>query len=101
MKAALFSIEATGERVFEGYTTAEDWNGWERPLFPFESAQQIAEAVSEYQTAFYDEGADEFVFEVEDSDDERFGAVEVETIGKLYPIGAGVWIWERATNAVS
>lgn len=101
MEAALFSIEATGSRVFEGYTAGELWNGWERPLFPFESAQRIADAVNEFQTAFYDALADEFVFETEDGETERFGAVEVEEIGKLYPIGAGLWIWECVTNAVS
>ncbi len=99
--AAAFALESLGNQLFEGYAEGELWNGWERPLFPFESAQQIAEAANEFQTAFYDALADEFIFETEDGETERFGAVEVEQIGKLYPIGAGLWIWERATNAVS
>lgn len=94
MKPQTFSMEWLPQATFQGYTRGDTWNGWECPLFPFESARRIADAVSEYQTAFYDEGADEFVFEVED-DSERFGAVEVKDIGKLYPIGTGAWIWEK------
>lgn len=95
LQTATFTLDALSGRVFEGYATAEQWNGWERPLFPFESARQITQAASEYQTAFYDEDADEFVFEIVDGETERFGAVAVAGVGKLYSIGAGVWIWER------
>jgi hypothetical protein len=94
MKTAFFSMEATGTRTFAGYSDGQQWNGWERPYFPFDSAQHIAEAMSDYQTAFYDEAADEFVFERELGEAERFGAVEFDGSGKLYPIGAGAWIWE-------
>lgn len=93
---AFFSLETIGDRLFAGYTEREDWNGWARPYFLFETAQQIADAVSEFQTAFYDANADAFVFEVEDDEPEIFGALSVEGIGKIYPIGAGSWIWEKA-----
>jgi len=97
MKRAFFSMDATGDRTFAGYSDGRLWNGWECPSFPFESAQQIAAAVAEYQPAFYDADADQFTFQSEGEEAEHFGGVEVEGIGKLYPIGAGAWIWERST----
>lgn len=98
MKPAFFSMDATGTQTFAGYSDGQLWNGWARPLFSFDSAQQIAEAISQHQTAFYDAEADEFIFEGDDDETERFAAIEVEGIGKLYPIGTGAWLWENKKN---
>ena len=93
MTLSIFASEALGDHSFHGHTDGRDWNGWAHPHFTFEVAQLIADCFSESQTAYYDAATDEFVFENED-DEERFGAVEIEG-QKLYPIGAGSWIWEE------
>jgi len=94
---ANFILDAYIEDIFEGYTKGEEWNGFECPLFTLDSAQHIVEVVGRDQTALYDEAADEFIFAEEDCEDgpDRYGAVEVEGIGKLYPIGSRVWIWGK------
>lgn len=97
IERAVFFLDAYEGVEFEGYTLGEWWNGFECPLFPFESGQRIVEVSGVEQTAFYDESADQFVFaETDDENDpERFAPVHVEGVGKLYPIGARVWTWDR------
>lgn len=89
MRQAQLQMDIMGDQTFAGYTQCEDWNGWARPYFTFEVAQNIVESLRIYQTAHYDTESDELVFE-DDGEEERFGAIEVEG-QKLYPIGAGSW----------
>jgi hypothetical protein len=91
-----FQLDVTGPATFSGHSTGTGWNGWALPHFTFDVAQRIVEAIRLFQDAHYDAIADEFVFETPDGDEERFGAVEIKGLGKLYPIGAGSWIWEEA-----
>lgn len=96
---ATFILDAFEGEEFEGCTQGETWNGFACPYFPFENAQRLMSVLSsDGQTAFYDEKADVFVCAEEDEDEEdayRYGAISVEGLGKLYPIGARVWTWER------
>lgn len=102
-KKARFSLDAYEGEMFEGYTRGETWNGFECPYFLRENAERIIEVFSSRQTAFYDEMADCFVFVSEDNSDEdeaeRFSALEVAGIGRIYPIGAFVWAWDKVEIA--
>lgn len=98
LEKAVFVLDALDGEEFEGYTQGEEWNGFECPYFPFESAQRLMSVLSaDGQTAFYDEKAGRFLYAEEDYEDDPdlYGALEVEGLGKLYPIGALVWTWGR------
>jgi len=101
-----FLLDATAERVFEGHSTGDLWNGWAAPVFTFEQAQKIVAAWHEqHWEALYDKEQDAFVFSVNQEFDtgkseefETFPAMEIEG-RKLYGIGAYVWTWEEAENS--
>jgi transcriptional regulator with XRE-family HTH domain len=101
LKKAFFKIETINNQTFEGYTAGEEWNGWAYPYFTFEQAGEILKAFKSLKTfsgkslnAYYDEKTDSFYFETDSEDEiEEFSVVEIEN-QKLYPIGAGSWIWE-------
>jgi hypothetical protein len=99
---ATFILDAFEGEEFEGYTQGETWNGFACPYFPFERAQRLMAVLSaEGQVAFYDEEADQFVYSEEDEDEEdanRYSALEVEGIGKLYSVGTRVWTWSIITG---
>jgi hypothetical protein len=90
-----FSIE-NGE-AFRGYDLGDTWNGWRMPAFPFAEAQKVAEACS----INYDAKLDAFIFDYDkDYDPEVYSSKEYQTVDgtkKLYAIGAGCWVWEKAT----
>ena len=94
-----FTLELVGDQVFGGFTNGEQWNGWACPYFTFDVGQQIVQSLGKNQVAFYDEASNEFVFDVNGTNDptdyDRFGSIEAEGIGKLYPIGTHAWIWEE------
>lgn len=101
-RKATFVLDAFEGETFEGYTQGETWNGFECPYFPFDSAQRLMEVLQDAgQVAFYDAQHDQFVCAEEDYEDDpdRYSALEVEGIGKIYPIGARVWTWSRAETA--
>lgn len=100
MRAARFVIDTFGDDVFEGFTQGETWNGWARPFFIHEEAQKIVNAHKEQGlNAYYNQQSDEFAFEVASSigDYDVFPCVEISGM-KLYPVGAGCWIWEEVTE---
>ena len=100
---ATFVLDALEGEEFEGYTQDEQWNGFACPHFPLESAQRLMAALSNLgQTAFYDTQTDQFVCAEEDYEDDpdRYGAVEVEGLGKLYAVGSHMWTWTRADELV-
>ena len=103
---AIFVLDAFEDEQFEGYTRGETWNGFACPYFPFESAQHLMNVLSAVgQVAFYDEENDQFVCAEEDyqDDPDRYEAVMVKELGKLYPVGSFAWTWEKMqpANAVS
>ena len=94
LREAKFSIDSLGNVEFAGYTTGEEWNGWAQPYFDFEQASRIVEAHrTAGERAWYDEGQDAFSFEMGDEVD-TFPSKFIEG-QKLYPVGAGCWIWEE------
>lgn len=101
LKETTFVIDVFDGQSFPGFTTGEYWNGWACPYLTFEQAQKVVEAhCGQGWKAWYDEKADSFVFDFShDGNDEpdEFPAIEVEG-RKLYPIGAGCWIWEEAVQ---
>jgi len=96
---ATFILDAFEGEEFEGYTQGETWNGFACPYLTFESAQRLMDVLTiAGQTAFYDEKTDQFLCAEEEEDEEdsdRYGALDVEALGRLYPIGARVWTWAK------
>jgi hypothetical protein len=93
-----FTIDTLGERVFDGYTKDEDWNGWACPYFTFEQAQSIVTAHNDNGwPARYDQGNDQFIFSMKHAggqEDEIYSPILEDGL-KLYPIGTASWIWEE------
>lgn len=101
MQTARFIIDTFGDEIFAGFTLGESWNGWARPYFTFEQAQHLVEAHRLHGgKAWYDETQDAFAFEVNQDEVDTFPAEVVEN-RKLYPIGAGCWIWEEAAEEIA
>jgi hypothetical protein len=94
---ARFSL-ADGERAFDGWSNGELWNGWAMPHFEFAVCQEILRSLGDEQARF-DEKADAFVT-VSNREEEAWATAEITiTDGsriKVYPLGAGSWIWEEA-----
>jgi hypothetical protein len=106
MRKALFGMEILGDIGVEGWTDGTLWNGWAKPLFEFPEARKLLDAFAdacEQQGrgggAWYDERNDRFCFVLEgDLEPECFPSQIAEVAGrevKVYPIGAGAWIWEE------
>lgn len=95
MREAKFSIDTLGDKVFEGYTQGEKWNGWACPYFTYEQAERVVQAHCEIGLkAWYDAASDAFSFEISASDEiDSFLGEDIEG-KKLYPVGANCWIWE-------
>lgn len=94
-RRAQFEFEGCDTR-FDGWSDGTAWNGWARPMFDFQTAQQILTALAPGWR--YDEQSDEFITPNGDGD-ESWPAATVELpdggAAKLYPIGAGSWIWDE------
>lgn len=101
MQKTKFAIDFLADKTFEGYTKGEAWNGFACPYFTFDQAQQLVQAWREVGSdATYNNIRDKFTFQMSDSEQDRFGSVELEGI-KLYPIGNGCWIWEEVLTTTS
>ena|ERR1035437_2564603 len=89
---------ADGESSFDGWSNGELWNGWETPRFEFAACQEILKCLGDEEARF-DEKADAFVT-VSNGEEEVWPAEGITmTDGsrmKVYPLGAGSWIWEGA-----
>ena len=107
MKTTLFNLEPLGEIMFKGFTSGRRWNGLACPGFTKDEADRIVEVWHKLgYKADYDAVTDVFRFAPFDSladpnldwsDEEvveHFGPIEVDG-WKLYPIGAGAWIWDE------
>lgn len=98
MREARFTIDTFGDEIFEGLTHGDTWNGWARPFFTFDQAQRIVEAHrSNGMRAWYDHAQDAFGFEFSEEEVDTFPAEVVEG-RRLYPVGAGCWIWEESVE---
>lgn len=86
---------------FMGYSTAHRWNGWECPLFPKSSADEIQQHYSsEYCSMKYDEETDRYVAEYpQENCSEEYEGQDYVVNGKierLYAIGSHEWCWDTA-----
>lgn len=101
--AALFHLGrfslADSEGVFTGWSNGRLWNGWEMPRFGKAEAERLLAWVGD-ERAHFDEKRDAFVSVNQDGEEEVWsGEVITITDGsgiKVYPVGAGAWIWEEA-----
>jgi len=96
-RRALFTIEDITEK-FGGFTDGRRWNGWAMPRFEFVQAQRVV-AVFDPDNGHYNPAVDSFVTSTADGEEESWPG---ETIAlpdggstKVYPVGAGSWIWDE------
>lgn len=97
----LVTLTADDEQSFMGYTTEHKWNGWECPLFPKVSADQImAHVNSGGGRMIYDAETDSYTVRYNDcGESETFKGRDYLVNGeteRLYDIGSHSWIWDRA-----
>jgi len=89
---------ADSEASFEGWSNGELWNGWEMPRFELAVCREILKSLGDDQARF-DQVADACVT-VSNEEEETWPAEQITiTDGsriKVYPLGAGSWIWEEA-----
>lgn len=100
LRKTKFQIDTLGDQEFDGFTTGETWNGFACPYFRFAEAQRVLAACKALgDQGYYDAATDEFVFTglpPEPWDEsQRFGPTDVKGLGKLYAIGAAMWIWSE------
>ena len=99
-----FTIE--GEKVYEGFTFNQYWNGWEMPMFEFEVAKQMAKDFDDIEGSIkltYDQAQDTFFYhdDEDDEDVEPYGEKGHDIIDEdgnphhVYDIGAASWIWSE------
>lgn len=88
-------------KSFMGYSTEHRWNGWECPLFPKESADEIQQYYNnEYCSMRYDEETDQYIANNPQYDSsEQYEGQDYVVNGKverLYAIGSHEWCWDTA-----
>lgn len=92
-----FSLEGL-DGSFTGWTDGTDWNGWATPHFESAEAQRLIDTLGK-DVAEYDPATDAFTTRMEPSEPENWTAeiIHLPDGGavKVYPIGAGSWIWEE------
>jgi len=99
---ALFHRErftlADSEASFDGWSNGELWNGWAMPRFELAVCREILKSLGDVQARFEEE-ADAFVT-VSNGEEETWPAEQIAISDgsqvKVYPLGAGSWIWEEA-----
>lgn len=96
-----FYIDDPDSTQYPGYSFGLTWNGWACPFFSYDVAQQIiADFVAEGGEGRYDDASDSFRLQ---SADESYAVtgIDIETPDgsqRVYPIGAGMWIWDDAND---
>lgn len=89
---------ADSETVFAGWSNGVLWNGWETPRFEFAVCREILLSLGAGQGR-YETHADAFVT-ASGEEEETWPAEEITVSDgsriKVYPLGAGSWIWEEA-----
>lgn len=85
--------------VFAGWTDGRLWNGWAMPRFELAEAQRLIAWLGD-KRASYDEVRDAFLTVSQEGDEETWPAESIVVSDggtlKVYPIGAGAWIWDDA-----
>lgn len=107
-KKSSFGLDLLGSDIsFQGWTDGSLWNGWSKPLFEFNEAQKLLDTLTraykqanEPLQAWYDSEEDSFYFILqEETEPEGYPAEVIEAEEgqklKVYPIGAGAWVWEE------
>lgn len=96
--------DTKGEAVeFKAWTNGETWNGWECPYFEKSEADRLVKAWrdmeqidnSYFQGAWYNAVTDQFCFMCSEFEDHYYWDALTIDNTKLYPIGAGCWIWSQ------
>jgi hypothetical protein len=95
---------------YDGYTAGQTWNGWARPYFTREVADQLAALwnanPANGMSGTYDPATDSYTFRDPRSamEPETFQG-ETHTDGgtplHLYPIGNGSWVWDEVRPTVT
>lgn len=84
---------------FEGINLAGRWNGWARPVFTKEVADEIMSVINNLSNelgAMEYNGNDDCYIAYESGEEiERFGTIEVDG-NTYYAIGTDCWVWEEA-----
>lgn len=95
------TLTSDDNKSFKGYNTDRQWNGWECPLFPKASADQIMAYINDNGCQMtYDAEDDSYIVKYPDGDEvECFEGEDYLINGNiehLYPIGSHSWTWDRA-----
>lgn len=102
IRRGLFSLDDGPS--YAGYTADQTWNGWACPLFTKEVADQIAVAWAHdplsQMAGTYDATTDTYAFlDPENEDEPALYPGEDHVVDgqplRLYPIGAGCWVWDE------
>ena len=91
-----FEMDAIKGR-FEGWSDGRLWNGWAKPRFEFAEAMKIVATLK--ARSRYNAATDSFTTMISNGQEEVWPAEMISlpdggTV-KVYPIGAGAWIWEE------
>ena len=97
----LTAFSAGVGKSFMGYSTEHRWNGWECPLFPKASADEILQSYNnENGSMKYDEETDRYIADNPQYDcSEQYEGQDYVVNGKierLYAIGSHEWCWDNA-----
>jgi hypothetical protein len=101
---ARFTIDSLPNRIFEGFTDGDTWNGWACPYFTHDIAITILQAARDngYEWA-YEAEIDTFLAKHRDDgndfEPERFEGIRVTVDEKdlvVYGIGTYTWTWMQS-----
>jgi len=91
-------VLADGKETFDGWTDGRCWNGWGMPRFEKNEAERLVRALKD-ERARYDAGRDAFVTLAQDGEEEIWAGEQIiisdGSAMKVYPVGAGSWIWDE------
>ena len=92
---AHFELEGVDGK-FRGWSDGRVWNGWAMPRIEFSESQRLITALG---NGWYDPAADKFITAMDPDEPENWPAEMIDLPDggnvKVYPIGAGSWIWEQ------
>ena len=99
-RTSRFALDGV-DGAFKGWTNAQLWNGWGKPHFEPEEARKLIAAINDPKVR-YDSAKDVFITTNGEAEDEVWSAQLITVLGpsqvKVFPIGAGSWCWEEASN---
>ncbi len=89
-------VTINDEDIFDAWHLEEEWNEWAIPYFE----KQEADKVAKIHACKYNPSKDAYAFE-QDGEVEEFSGFLIETeegSKKVYSIGGGSWIWDKADD---